>query len=209
MTVTTLADEEVTGQVDFDSHVSAVVLGSAELINALTPGEFAGRPHPAPTEAAARTLVEQIVRRDLAKSGTTLTDDDVADFVAVARRLRAVYVAVADNDLDLAAETLNALMLRWNAVPTLSRHDNEPWHLHYHRAEAPYVEGWAAGMATALAYVVGSEYVDRLGLCSAPACDRVYADTSRNGTRRFCSTGCQNRVKAAAFRARRAGAGAG
>src|SRR6266571_463078 len=28
------------------------------------------------------------------------------------------------------------------------------------------------------------------------------ADTSRNGTRRYCSTSCQNRVKTAAFRAR-------
>jgi predicted RNA-binding Zn ribbon-like protein len=27
-------------------------------------------------------------------------------------------------------------------------------------------------------------------------------DTSRNGTRRFCSTACQNRVKAALFRER-------
>ena len=27
-------------------------------------------------------------------------------------------------------------------------------------------------------------------------------DVSRNGTRRFCSTACQNRVKAAAFRER-------
>ncbi|MFC6935784.1 CGNR zinc finger domain-containing protein [Actinomadura yumaensis] len=35
-----------------------------------------------------------------------------------------------------------------------------------------------------------------------PHCDRVYVDTSRNGTRRFCSTACQNRVKTAAFRAR-------
>jgi predicted RNA-binding Zn ribbon-like protein len=28
-------------------------------------------------------------------------------------------------------------------------------------------------------------------------------DTSRNATRRFCSTACQNRVKAASFRAAR------
>ncbi|GAB3474003.1 CGNR zinc finger domain-containing protein [Nocardiopsis coralliicola] len=42
---------------------------------------------------------------------------------------------------------------------------------------------------------------------SAGQCDRVFADTSRNGTRRFCSTACQNRAKAAAFRARKAGAG--
>ncbi|WP_235619177.1 CGNR zinc finger domain-containing protein [Embleya scabrispora] len=42
----------------------------------------------------------------------------------------------------------------------------------------------------------------RLGLCGAPRCDRAYVDTSRNAGRQFCSTACQNRVKAAAFRAR-------
>jgi predicted RNA-binding Zn ribbon-like protein len=50
--------------------------------------------------------------------------------------------------------------------------------------------------------VLGSESHDRLGVCTAPRCDRVYVDTSRNGTRRYCSTSCQNRVKTAAFRAR-------
>jgi predicted RNA-binding Zn ribbon-like protein len=40
-------------------------------------------------------------------------------------------------------------------------------------------------------------------VCTAPRCDRVYVDTSRNGTRRFCSTTCQNRVKAATFRERK------
>jgi len=44
-----------------------------------------------------------------------------------------------------------------------------------------------------------------LGVCTAPRCDRVYVDTSRNGTRRFCSTACQNRVKAAVFRERQGG----
>ena len=50
--------------------------------------------------------------------------------------------------------------------------------------------------------VLGSSAHDRLGVCSASACDRVYVDVSRNGTRRFCSIACQNRVKAAAFRER-------
>ncbi len=51
--------------------------------------------------------------------------------------------------------------------------------------------------------VLGSELHGRLGVCTAARCDRVYVDLSRNGTRRFCSTACQNRNKAAAFRARR------
>ena len=48
----------------------------------------------------------------------------------------------------------------------------------------------------------------RLGVCAAERCDRVYVDLSRNGAKRFCSTACQNRAKAAAFRVRsRGGAG--
>ena len=62
--------------------------------------------------------------------------------------------------------------------------------------------GWAAGCATGLAVVLGGSRYDRLGVCTGPRCDRVYVDTSRNGTRRYCSTSCQNRVKTAAFRAR-------
>jgi len=52
--------------------------------------------------------------------------------------------------------------------------------------------------------VLGGGLRDRLGVCTAPHCDRVYVDTSRNGSRRFCSTACQNRGKAAAFHERHA-----
>jgi predicted RNA-binding Zn ribbon-like protein len=75
------------------------------------------------------------------------------------------------------------------------------WHIHFHAAgEHSRVSGWAAGCATGLAIVLGGEHFDRLGVCTAPHRDRVYVDTSRNGSKRFCSTACQNRVKTAAFR---------
>ena len=91
------------------------------------------------------------------------------------------------------------------AHPELARHDGEPWHVHFHATgPASVATSWAAGCATGLAIVLGGEHYDRLGVCTAPRCDRVYVDTSRNGSRRFCSTACQNRVKAAAFRERRA-----
>ena len=41
-----------------------------------------------------------------------------------------------------------------------------------------------------------------MGTCAAERCDVVFVDTSKNGSRRFCSTGCQNRVKTAAYRSR-------
>ena len=58
---------------------------------------------------------------------------------------------------------------------------------------------------TGLATVLGSEVHDRLGVCTAPRCDRVHVDVSPNGTRRFRPTACQNRVKTAGFRARTKG----
>jgi predicted RNA-binding Zn ribbon-like protein len=92
-------------------------------------------------------------------------------------------------------------------VRTSQTADGKPWHLHFHGAEESLVTGWAAGCATGLAVVIGTESSGRLGVCTAPRCDRVFVDNSRNATPRFCSTACQNRFKTAAFReAHRAGA---
>jgi predicted RNA-binding Zn ribbon-like protein len=69
---------------------------------------------------------------------------------------------------------------------------------------------WTAICAEGLARIVGLQAAHRLGVCSASRCDRVFVDTSKNATRRFCSPACQNRTKMAAFRSRhRQGAGDG
>jgi predicted RNA-binding Zn ribbon-like protein len=44
--------------------------------------------------------------------------------------------------------------------------------------------------------------VDRHGRCAASGCARVFADTSRNAARRYCSPACANRSAVAAHRAR-------
>lgn len=116
-----------------------------------------------------------------------------------------MFTAVDAGRIDDACERVNALLRDTRAAPVLTRHDDEPWHLHFHAAGEDWARSWAASMATALAVVLGNPVSDRLGVCTASACDRVFVDTSRNGTKRFCSTACQNRVKAAAFRARRRG----
>jgi predicted RNA-binding Zn ribbon-like protein len=120
---------------------------------------------------------------------------------------RIVFAAVAAGDVDAAARRVNELIAATGAHPWLDSHDGEPWHLHFHGSGDSLAIGWAAGCATGLAVVLGSDLHGRIGVCTAARCDRVYVDTSRNGTRRFCSTTCQNRVKAAAFRARQAAVG--
>jgi predicted RNA-binding Zn ribbon-like protein len=198
--VTKLTGEGVTGQVNFTSHLDAVVTVAVRLANALTPGEAHGRPYlppGGPALSAAATAALRAGRRDTRQVSAA----EAAELRDVAAAIRAVFDAVAAGHTDAAAGLVNDMLASTGARPRLDRHDGEPWHLHFHGAEESLVTGWAAGCATGLALVLGIDLGARLGVCTAPRCDRVYVDASRNGTRRFCSTACQNRVKAAAFRA--------
>lgn len=186
---------------DFNSHTDIVVARAATLVNLATEGDRRGKPYqpPAGTELVA-AMAEAIWGRP--DDHRVLNLADVAELTAVAHSLRVVFESVASSDLDTAARQVNRLLQETQARPLLDRHDNEPWHIHFHAAKGGYAANAAASCATGLAVVLGGEFHDRLGVCTAPQCDRVYVDTSRNGTRRFCSTSCQNRVKTAAFRAR-------
>ena len=192
----------VTGQVNFDSHVLNLLEVCVRLVNALTPGARGGAGVVAPEGADRRDAVAEALGGD--GRVTPKVDAATADaLVATAGRLRAVFQAVEDADLDVAAGLVNALLGDTGARPQLDRRPGEGWHLHFHGADDSLAVGWAAGCAAALALALGSDLAGRLGLCAATGCDRVYVDRSRNASKRFCSTACQSRTKAAAFRARR------
>jgi len=189
--------------VEFSSHTDRVVRTAVALVNLLTEGEDRSRKYLPPHGAERAAKLNDLFRA--ARSRTEVTEAEAEAFGPVADRLRAVFEAVASGDIDAAAHRVNDMLTATGAHPALERHDGEPWHIHFHSAdETSRVNGWAAGCATGLAIVLGGEYFDRLGVCTAPHCDRVYVDASRNGSKRFCSTACQNRVKATAFRERHA-----
>ncbi|MGH3297054.1 MAG: CGNR zinc finger domain-containing protein [Trebonia sp.] len=188
---------------NFNSHTDTVVRMAVALVNLLTPGEDRSRPYEPPAGDERAAALNALFKS--AGSRSDVTSAEAGAFVPVAADLRTVFAAVAAADIDKAAHQVNDLLTATGAHPALERHDGEPWHIHFHSAdETSLAKGWAAGCATGLAIVLGSELHDRLGVCTAPHCDRVYVDTSRNGSRRFCSTACQNRVKAAVFRERHA-----
>ncbi|MDT7678481.1 MAG: hypothetical protein QOD82_6383 [Pseudonocardiales bacterium] len=189
----------MTGQVEFDSHMSDVVAAAVGVVNLLAPGWERGKPYPGAEDPGA--VARLLAPRD-AHPRPVPDDADVAELRGYVVPLYAVFAAVEAGDVDTACATVNHLIADTHAAPVLSRHGEHPWHLHFHAADSGWARGWAAAMATALAVVLGNPMFDRLGVCSAPECDRVFVDVSRNGTKRFCSTACQNRVKAAAFRAR-------
>jgi predicted RNA-binding Zn ribbon-like protein len=178
--------------VNFDSYADRVVGVAAALVNALTPGEHGGRP--VDTAEAGRA------ERCAAVLGRPVGPAEAEALTRLAERLRPVFLAAEEGSPDRVAELVNDLLTDYRSTPLLSRHDGEPWHLHF--AGAGGGTEWGAGCATGLAVVVDSQATGRLGLCRADCCDRVYVDVSRNASRRFCSESCLNRTKVAAFRAR-------
>lgn len=119
---------------------------------------------------------------------------------AWSRRLRTVF------DVDTpaaAAVAVNALLADVAIEPHLTDHDGRGWHLHYTPPEADLLDRVRATTAVAMAMLVSDYGIDRHGRCAADGCNRVFADTSRNAARRYCSSACANRSAVAAHRARR------
>lgn len=186
----------MTGQVLFDSHVAALLDTSVALVNVLTDGFERGRPYAAPPPHELSAV------RFLTADGTPTEPAQVAYLTRTAQSLRSVFEAVDADRMDEAADLLNRLLLETGARPQLDQVGGEPWQLHFHGSDDSLAMGWSAGCASALALAVGSNLAGRMGVCQAIQCDRVYVDSSRNAGRQFCSTACQSRTKAAAFRAR-------
>lgn len=196
----TVGPELVTGQIHFDSHVHTVTEQACKLVNALTPGHDGTRPvQPPPSGRRAQVVSDLLARPDYEPQ---VGETDADGMVALAESLRVVFEAAAGGDLDTAATAVNALMREMGSVPQLDRARGGGWTLHFHGRDPGLVIGWGAGIAAGLALAIGSDLAGRLGVCQADPCDRVFVDTSKNAGRRFCSTRCQSRVKAAAHRAR-------
>jgi len=196
--------------VNFDSYTDRVVGTAVTLVNALTPGEDGGRPVDlagysagGPAGGAPGGPVSDLVReRCQLIVGRPVTGPEAAELVALAGRLRPVFEAAEAGQPDRVAALVNALLRDYRAAPELSRHDGEPWHLHYRSTVAGLATESGAGCAVGLAVVLDGQATGRLGVCRAGCCDRVFVDVSRNASRRFCSEACLNRTKVAAFRAR-------
>ena len=200
MLLTTVSSDGMTGQVLFDSHVLALMDAAVGLVNVATPGEDRGAAYDVPSDAGLTARLAEV----LARGGRPpeVTRQDARAFRGLAEQARTVFEASAEGDVPRAAGVVNRLLRETGARPQLDPFEDGTWSLHFHGVDDSLAHGWAAGVASGLALAVGSDLAGRLGVCAAPGCDRVFVDTSRNGRRRFCSTRCQSRVKAAAHRSR-------
>ncbi|MFC9560417.1 CGNR zinc finger domain-containing protein [Agromyces sp. NPDC056965] len=126
------------------------------------------------------------------------TAAEVAEVAAARDRLRALWRL----DRDDAVTEVNAILDEANALPRLVRHDDLDWHVHATSQDAPLASRILVEAAMAFVDVIRADGMDRLRACQADDCAGIYADLSKNASRRYCSTRCGNRMAARAHRAR-------
>ncbi|GLW08637.1 hypothetical protein Misp01_37670 [Microtetraspora sp. NBRC 13810] len=131
----------------------------------------------------------------------TLTAEDLAQMHALRESFHLVFAAP---DLATAVSRLNRLLGETRMTPRLAEHDGHPLHVHYFAPGASVADHFAADGGIALAHLLVEGGWERLRTCTAPHCDRVFVDESRNRSRVYCdSRTCGNRMHVAAYRARR------
>jgi predicted RNA-binding Zn ribbon-like protein len=105
---------------------------------------------------------------------------------------------------DEAVGIINSMLADAGALPYLYKHDGLDWHLHATSPDAPLAERIRVEIALALVDVIRSGEQRRLRVCEADDCEGLFVDLSRNGSKRYCSVRCGNRMNMIAFRERRA-----
>jgi predicted RNA-binding Zn ribbon-like protein len=123
------------------------------------------------------------------------------------RALRAeLRAAVGAGDAAELARRLDAVAGALVVAPTLEADGAGGLRLGVRpRDGAPVVERLAVHAVASLADAVSVYGAVRLRTCAADPCEDAFVDTSRNGTRRYCSPRCANRRNAALHRARQRG----
>lgn len=97
---------------------------------------------------------------------------------------------------------VNETLAAAQAVPRLVDHDGLGWHIHATDNDSPLAERMLVEAAMAFVDVVRAGRLDRLRDCEADDCTGIFVDLSKNGSKRFCSTRCGNRMAVRAYRAR-------
>jgi predicted RNA-binding Zn ribbon-like protein len=120
------------------------------------------------------------------------------------RRTRDLLRRVWTLDRDAAVVEVNAMLSSARAMPQLVRHDGIDWHMHATAPDAPLAERIRVEASLAIIDVIRMNEMERLRVCEADDCTGLFLDLSRNGSKRFCSVRCGNRMNMIAFRERKA-----
>jgi len=184
-----------------DNHTEQVLTLEAlvAVANALTDNAaHAGDDHHEPTDV--RTVLDE----------AGFSRASIAPGVAVRRMterfndLLPRIQSLPDIDVDEALLWTNAELTEIVITPSLSTHDGSELHIHWTTPSATFDDQVMADFLMALATELCDNGTKRFGRCAADDCARLFYDSSRNGSRRFCSDPrCASRTHTADHRKRK------
>lgn len=162
--------------------------------------------HPAASRSGADELAEpgQLAALLDEHRYTGRRDGDAAELEEAAET-RELVRRIWRLDRDEAVVEVNRMLVEGNALPQLVRHDDFDWHLHATASDAPLAQRMRVEIALALVDVLRTDEMARLRVCGADDCEGLLVDLSRNGSKRYCSIRCGNRMNMVAFRERKSG----
>jgi hypothetical protein len=152
------------------------------------------------TGAWSRPALERVLHDALVRF-TVLDDALDRDLSAWTSALRPVFAAA---DVAERMDRINTVLTAGVRSVQLVTHDDLPPHLHFADRESTVVDRVRAMTSGGLAVFATEAAGERMGVCARPDCDCVFADTSKNGRRAYCSASCGNRDAVERYRARRA-----
>lgn len=122
------------------------------------------------------------------------------------RGLLDFFCGLADDETGTAAAAvrLNAELAELPIHPAVVDHDGVGHHLHWTPERTRFDDKVIADLLMSFAQELCDNGTTRFGICAADDCDHLFYDTTRNGSRRFCSNPrCASRTHTADHRARK------
>jgi predicted RNA-binding Zn ribbon-like protein len=148
---------------------------------------------------APADLQAWMVSSPLAVDVPTVTDADLAAAKYTRHAITVGFFARAAGDAlpDVVVDRLNAAAARLPLVPRLAPDGTSGW------AAPATVEQVVSTLAREAIEILAGPMAERIKVCAADDCGLVFVDTSRPGSRRWCSMDrCGNRAKLRTHRAR-------
>lgn len=175
-----------------DEEVRVTVDAAVEIANLLAGDDPIG------VEDIRRVLLDhEFVRAQRA------SDAEVEEVAAALEPVGELIEVLPELELTSAVSRVNAELDGRDVLPSLSAHDGFPLHIHWTRSTATFAEQVVVDLLMALAQTLCDHGTARFGRCAADGCERVFYDTSKNRSRRFCSDQrCASKTHTAAHRAR-------
>jgi hypothetical protein len=153
---------------------------------------------------AARPDVRDLLHRHgFARAATA----SAASVDRVDRRLDAIadrLDTLPEAEVEPTVAWINEQLAGIDITPSLTAHDGAGLHIHWTPASATFDDQAIADLLMALAQEICDHGTLRFGRCAAADCEHLFYDTTRNGSRRFCSDPrCASRTHTADHRKRR------